>query len=611
VVQGLDWYRVTLLPTHIYAKSIYKILDGQRIFTSSDWTFDPGSQLVTLVPDTQGVPKFFGEKLTGTQGVTRGTFFADTSADFTGVQPGDYLHLLYGSVMGSYEIVAVISAMTIQVQTPWAVSVTEVSWVVTSVQTPLTIFFIPGSPVTNTYLLAQPLLESITKLNEGTPPVPKSQVATATQVIEADVLDPHNTLSYEDTAGSLYESLDFFQVTDEGQTGLLASICEGGPGTGFSGLSSTEGEDIYSLTGGGDPLNGVGNVANHFATGDKVGTPVGAEVFDFSGTQFWQEANFPASPAFTQKGGSPGGILFASGGTFTSPVVDGAGAIIPGALVAAGGHLGPGTAVLYPSFPSRGPVGGDQGRIYKRTDWYFRIDPDAEFGTTETWSLTGADATPPSVPASWAPNPNGVSQALGKALGQMQYAGDYSRYGPWGGLRSLTPDRDYGTFRVVAPVDGDQVQVWDPTPAVWVTFTARNVPVGVTEFAVAPTPHTALAAVINAYGFSREYVAHAGLTLSGQLMVRVESVSPVDSFLNPLYIKTLNPSGFQVTDVILVASNTGLLTNGSGVTQSSLLAGGTQLGMVTSLPDLTLGMMAQGGSALPFGAQLNLTFQAI
>jgi len=569
-VVTLDKTRLTLLPTHMYAKSIYKVIDGRTIWTAADWTFDPISQTVTLQQNLQT-----GE-------------FREFSSEHANVA----------------------------------------------------VYFVPGHPVTNTYLLNQPLLQGITKLNEGTPPVPMSQ--TAESEIEVvfgshlnspeDVLnndpsfvlnDPYHSVRHKDVEGSLYEKLDFYQVTDEGQTGLIASICEGGPGTGFSGLSPTEGEDIYSLDGSGAPLGGTGHVAGHFATGDNVGKAVGAEVFDFSGTQFWQDANFPASPDWTQKGGSPGGMLFASGGNFVNPVVDGAGHIT-GALVAAGGNLGPGTAVLWPSFPSKGPVGGDQGRIYKRTDWLIDIRPGTGgsagsggssggggFEPVESFDFSQADGIPPTQPASWSPNVGGPFQALGAAFGQMQYPGQYSRIGPWGGLPTLTPDHDYGTFRVVAPVEGHVVRIWDPIPAVWVTFTAKNVPVAPTEFAVAPTPHTALAAVINAYPFSTGFTATAGLTLSGQLMVRVEATTAVDTFLNPLYLQGPSPAGFQLADVILLPGNIGLLLGGSGMTQSSLLAGGTQLGSQTAVPNLARGMVAQGGAALPQGPQLNLTFASL
>ena len=73
----------------------------------------------------------------------------------------------------------------------------------------------------------------------------------------------------------------------------------------------------------------------------------------------------------------------------------------------------------------------------------------------------------------------------------------------------------------------------------------------------------------------------------------------------------LHPLWQEARALGLATPNIGLLTNGSGMTQSSLLAGGTQLGVVTSPPNLTLGMVAQGGSALPQGVQLNLTFQAV
>jgi hypothetical protein len=216
----------------------------------------------------------------------------------------------------------------------------------------------------------------VTLLNEGTPPVPKSQIAHSEielvtgshltdpeDVLDVDVdfvvTDPHRTLRHGDVAGTLYEDLEFIEVDNDGETGLIAAICEGGPGQGVSGYSSDEGEDIYDSDG--------------LPTGDKVGTAIGAEVFDFSGTQFWQDANFLPTPDFAQRGGMPGGILFASGGTFTNPVVDLDGNILPGQLVAGGGNLGPGTAVLYPSFPARGRRGDGTGRIYQRTDWFLEL----------------------------------------------------------------------------------------------------------------------------------------------------------------------------------------------------------------------------------------------
>jgi len=379
IVQTMDRTRVTLLPTHIYAASIYKVIDGTTIWTPDYMTFDRASQLITLLPDP----------LTGEA--------REFSAEHANV----------------------------------------------------TIMFIPGKPVTNTYLALQPLLDSVTLLNEGTPPVPKNQTANSEyEVVQgsslntpADVLnadpefvlnDPHRTLRHKNVEGSLYEDLEFIEVTNDGQTGLIASICEHGPGQGFSGLAPDEGEDIYSPDGTGDPLGGTGNVADHFATGDKVGKAVGAEVFDFSGTMFWQDANFLPTPDFEQKGGSLGGILFASGGNFVNPMVDANGNILPGQWEAGGGHLG--TAVLYPSFPARGPVGGDQGRIYQRTDWFMDIrsvlvpNPGSAGSSGSSGSAGAGDLVDHPLVEDWDTASWG-QEATGLLIG----GGDYSSYGPWGG----------------------------------------------------------------------------------------------------------------------------------------------------------------------------------
>jgi len=600
-VESLDWKRVTLQPTHLYAASIYKILDGQTLYTSNDWTFDSASQTVTLLANQAGEPRFFGTKLTGTTGsYTAGsTTFTDASANFlSNVAVGDYLHIWFGKAAGDYEVLAVLSATSLRLGKAPVVTASGAYWSVTSVHTVLEVYFIPGSPVTSTYLLNQPLLDGVTRLNEGTPPVPKSQIATAqVRVIQgsqlntpADVDDPNPPLNladpfkrmeFYDKSGTYYEDLTFFEVTDEGQTGLITGICEGGPGTGASGWSSQE------------------------------GTPIGAEVWDFSGTMFWEDAKSPMIKEVTQKGGMPGGILFASGGNFVNPVSTGSGgATIPGALVAGGGTLGPGTAVLWPSFPSRGPVGGDHGRIYKRTDWLIKWGPGVNSdGLVETFDFSAGDTTPATKPANWVENPNGTTNPTGVAYGLMQYAGNYSHIGPWGGLKNLNPDRDYGTFRMVAPVEGSTAGVYDPNLGMWVTFTARAIPLLPTDFALAPTPHIALAAAINAYAFVAEINATPGLTLSGQMMVQVETVTPVTYPSDLYYLRVGSPAEIQLTGMVMLTSTQGLMTNGSGIIQSSLLAGGSQTGAFNVPANISLGMVAYGGSALPAGAQLNLTFQ--
>ena len=64
----------------------------------------------------------------------------------------------------------------------------------TFVNTTVTVVFTAGKPVTNTYLLRQPVLDSVTLLNEGTPPVPRSQVGPSIMVIDGDPEE----LVYED-----------------------------------------------------------------------------------------------------------------------------------------------------------------------------------------------------------------------------------------------------------------------------------------------------------------------------------------------------------------------------------------------------------------------------
>lgn len=550
IVQTLDNTRVTLLPTHLYADSIFKIIDGDTIFTNEMWIFEPLSQTITLQQDllTGEVREFSGDHV------------------------------------------------------------------------PVTIMFIPGHPVTNTYLTSQPLLDSITLLNEGTPPVPKSQIGGSIAEVVPGL--GRDTRVFKDDPDALYEALEFFEITDDGQTGLIASICEGTLPTGFSGLATDEGEDIYSPSGTGADLGGVGASAGLKATEDKVGQAVGAHVFDFKGTQFTDENKVPKQPDWTQKGGMPGGILFASGGNFVGPAVDANGNIIAH-NVPLGGTIGPGSAVLYPTFPAKGPRGGDHGRIYQRTDWHMHMrsvicTPAGSTGAGECaleedfgalFSL--ADSTAPSQPSNYRVNPGGVTHPLGVAFGVLSGTGDYSHYGPWGGLASLTPAKDCGQF-VFEPVSsvGTVVDVWLETGAVLVSFTSALVPVGITEFASSPTPHIALADAINAHPVANTLVrAAAGLTLSGKFMTIVESLLPTDVGTHFVAIRTSNVAKIRVVKTLPIdGDGFGMLTGGAKITQGSLLAGGAQTLDAQGEHDPKLGMVALGGSPLPTGGKVELIF---
>jgi len=118
---------------------------------------------------------------------------------------------------------------------------------------PVTVVFVVGKPVTTTYLESQPLSESQTILNEGTPPVPKSQVGKATAstvsgdggvtpafppAVPADadyfLRDPYLVRKFEDDPDYLYEQMDFFAIEDGGSTGKISTFCDGpGNGTGL------------------------------------------------------------------------------------------------------------------------------------------------------------------------------------------------------------------------------------------------------------------------------------------------------------------------------------------------------------------------------------------
>ncbi len=202
----------------------------------------------------------------------------------------------------------------------------------------------------------------------------------------------------------------------------------------------------------------------------------------------------------------------------------------------------------------------------------------------------------------------------------MLGGGDYSRYGPWGGWDSLEPARDSGTFIFLGVlVDGDRVRA-GIRPAGAVLFTARNVPVGPEEFAVGPNAHVALAAALNAHSvIGQQYVATAGLTLSGQLMVEVESYEPSEEDYDPTTLDNNATIGTLTPRVILAGVlpaapggtpgvTIGILMGGAKLMQSSLLAGGTRTFDHNNAYDPRLGMVALGGQPLPAGGEINLIF---
>jgi hypothetical protein len=125
---------------------------------------------------------------------------------------------------------------------------------------PVTVIFMPGKPVTDTYLLAQPVLKSMTLLNEGTPPIPKNQTIDSVRTVTFgsqlndpnDVLnidpdfiinDPFRYVSFIDSSDAVYETMTFYEVEDSGTEGLITTYCDdtfsdhGLLNVGFSGFS--------------------------------------------------------------------------------------------------------------------------------------------------------------------------------------------------------------------------------------------------------------------------------------------------------------------------------------------------------------------------------------
>jgi hypothetical protein len=575
--ETLDNRRLTLKPFHIYASRVYKVVDSgliEPILTDEMWDFDTGSQTLTLTPDSEGNPRTF-------------------SADHAKV----------------------------------------------------TVLFVPGKPVTETYLKSQELLQSLTRLNEGTPAYPKSQVAqTEKRVAVANDLreldDPDAVLAANVLAdadrflghgvpgnGDLdtyYEQMSFFEVDNGGETGLIQFPCEATELDGISGFTDQEGDPIYEVGGAGAALGGVGASANHTDTGTLTGRAFGGHVLELSGTKFTEQKMGPQSSAFPQKGGMPKGYLYASGGGFVGPTVNGSGAIING-NDPLGGTLAPGSAVLWPSYPAQSPGvqrGRGEGRIYQRTDWYIRLEsvvinvPDGapiEAADTqdlvEDFSALGlfSDAAPPSEPHTALINPDGVGYLDGAAFALMEGAGDYSRYGPWGGLDSLSPRRDdaYIEFRNTLQ-DGDTVEVYKNGIALPEIFTAKAVPVGPRDFAVAPQPHVDLAAAIMADAITSPWfsAATAGLTWAGNFAVLLEAQEVVAQGVYVGLRGVTGAGGILLLGTIPFVhgvTTISLLSGGAKILQSSLLHGGAGSVDLNGQHDSLLGMVALGGSVLPAG----------
>lgn len=462
----------------------------------------------------------------------------------------------------------------------------------------LTVVFAPGDPVTKTYLEAQPIGDALTLLNEGTPPYPKSQLATTDSVIDSSDPDGYKYRYFTDGEG-FYDDMCFIEQEDDGERGLLSTMCETFTGRGTTGWNDSEQQIVGGL------------------------------VFEFSGLFFSENMNLMSSHTsgsntllgpYEGGAGLFGDYLYASGGDFYSQVYDSNGDPVPGEFMALGGNLSPGSAILYPS-PASG-TSPTQDRVYSQIDWYIRIESvftdstpgaetEADLQEVIDIESTLSDNTAPLYEDFYESNPDGTvgSGGTGAALMVLTTPGDYSRYGPWGGLSTLEPAQDKGFFEFESTIaDGTEVTITERDSSTSVTFTARATPTLANEFAISPQPHVNLANAINDNPTTSAWViADSGLSVGGDPSTSVTAINPV-GLNNDLTISSSDLSSIRIANVIRITSTEGFLTGGVGLTQSSLVAGGSTT-LVDNLHEDKEGIIVEGGSPLPLGDKRRLVVE--
>lgn len=261
-----------------------------------------------------------------------------------------------------------------------------------SVLYPVTVTFTVGKPVTSTYLCSQPVGETVTVLNDGTPIVPKNNYdLPETRVVTNDPLDP-TEYSVTFTAGSQsrYVGLETCEARDGDAVPLSIACDDPAPGMGLAELA-------------------------------------------LSGTLFseWEHTRIAGGPGGTFGHGSP-----SVGGSTMH--------FHPGAMLTLGGGRPTSantynvlnTALLQTNQAAPGSLG-----MGLNQDFHIVLTVTTPYA--ETVVTVASDNTPPSLatPAlsvnpNGVPNPNGHGACVGQLI-------DYaptgtSRLGPWGGLASLS-----------------------------------------------------------------------------------------------------------------------------------------------------------------------------
>ena len=265
---------------------------------------------------------------------------------------------------------------------------------------PVTVVYRVNENPTTTYLKKQPLLDSVTLLNEQTPSFAKSRLLPSQPKIEVGsplveplstinnptdgivLNDPHSVSTFEKSAEDLYESLEFVEIDDDGDKNLISTFCD-------------------------DPF------AEH-----------GLREIVLEGKLFYDKAHSKLPiPKFNQGGGFPKTFLFASGGDKRL-----------------GGLTNTPQTLTYPLANN-----GMQNRTFvvlriKHSITTSTVNNNGDISTSST-SLTETLAKPitTNAPSKHSPHPlsPSVSTTNGGCFTTIEQAGEYGRLGPWGGISSL------------------------------------------------------------------------------------------------------------------------------------------------------------------------------
>lgn len=300
---------------------------------------------------------------------------------------------------------------------------------------PVTVVFAPAKPITTTYLQTQPLPESQTILNEGTPPVPLGRIGQATaSTVSGDggptpafppagpgnpnyfLRDQYLVRQFADDPDTLYEQMQFFQLEDGGSFNQISSVCDA-PGNGGG-------------------LNTIG----------------------LSGAMFFELLGGPTLAS--RRPGYSGGAL--TSGTFLHASGGAAGVLgVLGPALYSAPFTGPNPAptgvypaMLWPSYPADGTPGAGTGAIWREVQIVLRLGASPGSVLSNTNPVTDVPLIEGTIsapifgslnvdqkyasqgPAILSPSVLGA-ETTGVVWAKLQNGAAYTRVGPWGGATAL------------------------------------------------------------------------------------------------------------------------------------------------------------------------------